>query len=90
MAFMDFLRRDKHKSSASVAKERLQLVLTHERHGVGREPSYLPALRKELLEVISRHAGIDLNEVSVHLERKPDREVLEVNVVLPRHDAEGG
>ncbi len=85
---MDFFRRDPPKTSAAMAKERLQLILTHEHQGnMGSEPDYLPALRQELLEVISKHAGIDLNEVSVSLERKPDKEVLEVNVVLPRHDA---
>lgn len=86
MALMDYFRRSKKTNSATLAKERLKIVLTHER-GAGDsayEPDYLPALRQELLEVISKHAGIDLNELSVKLERKPDKEVLEVNVILPR------
>jgi len=84
MGLMSLFRTSPKQSSASLAKERLQIVLTHERHGASGEPNYLPALRQELLEVISKHTGIDLNEVSVTVDRKPDKEVLEVNVVLPR------
>jgi len=82
---MDLFRTSKKEHSATLAKERLQIVLTHERHGALGEPDYLPALRQELLEVIGKHTGIDLNEVHVTVDRKPDKEVLEVNVVLPRH-----
>ncbi|MDQ6978830.1 MAG: cell division topological specificity factor MinE [Mariprofundaceae bacterium] len=81
---MAFFRTSKKQDSAVLAKERLQIVLTHERHGASGEPHYLAALRQELLEVISKHTGIDLNEVNVTVDRKPDKEVLEVNVVLPR------
>jgi len=84
MGLMSLFRTSPKQSSASLAKERLQIVLTHERRGASGEPDYLPALRQELLEVISKHTGIDLNEVSVTVDRKPDKEVLEVNVVLPR------
>ncbi len=86
MALMDYFRRSTKINSATLAKERLKIVLTHERgDDSNREPEYLPALRQELLEVISKHAGIDLNELSVKLDRRPDKEVLEVNVILPRH-----
>ncbi|MDQ6976246.1 MAG: cell division topological specificity factor MinE [Mariprofundaceae bacterium] len=82
---MDYFRRRKKTNSATLAKERLKIVLTHERSdNASYEPDYLPALRQELLEVISKHAGIDLNQLSVKLDRKPDKEVLEVNVILPR------
>jgi len=85
VALMDYFRRSTKTNSATLAKERLKIVLTHERGDNNNEPDYLPALRQELLEVISKHAGIDLNQLSVKLDRRPDKEVLEVNVILPRH-----
>ena len=43
------------KKSATVAKERLQIILAHERSGLGgSQPDYLPALQRELLAVISK------------------------------------
>ncbi|UXY14120.1 cell division topological specificity factor MinE [Chitiniphilus purpureus] len=70
------------KKSASVARERLQIILAHER--AGRDaPDYLPALQKELVEVISKYVAINPDDIKVHLDKKDDFEVLEVNIVLP-------
>ncbi|WP_348944820.1 cell division topological specificity factor MinE [Chitinibacter sp. FCG-7] len=72
------------KKTASVARERLQIILAHERGG--REaPDYLPQLQRELVEVISKYVSIDPEDIKVQLERKDDFEVLEVNIVLPEH-----
>jgi cell division topological specificity factor len=72
------------KKTASVARERLQIILAHERGG--REaPDYLPQLQRELVEVISKYVSIDPNDIKVQLDRKDDFEVLEVNIVLPEH-----
>ncbi|WP_157669841.1 cell division topological specificity factor MinE [Chitinibacter sp. GC72] len=72
------------KKTASVARERLQIILAHERGG--REaPDYLPQLQRELVEVISKYVAIDPEDIKVQLERKDDFEVLEVNIVLPEH-----
>ena len=55
MSILSFLLGEK-KKSASVAKERLQLIIAHERVG-GRPPAdYLPALQKELVAVISKYS----------------------------------
>lgn len=72
------------KKSATVAKERLQIILAHERTGRNvAMPDYLPALQRELLEVISKYVSIDLDDITVHLERQENLEVLEVKIELP-------
>ena len=72
------------KKTASVARERLQIILAHERSGRS-APDYLPQLQKELVEVISKYVSIDPADIKVQLDKKDDFEVLEVNIVLPEH-----
>jgi cell division topological specificity factor len=62
---MSFFERLTGKKSASSAKERLQLVLIHDR--VDLTPAVLDALKEELLAVISRHVDIDPSSVHVEL-----------------------
>ncbi|SMC21965.1 cell division topological specificity factor [Andreprevotia lacus DSM 23236] len=70
------------KKTASVARERLQIILAHER--AGRDtPDYLPQLQRELLEVISKYVAVNPDDIKVQLDKKDDFEVLEVNIVLP-------
>ena len=72
------------KTSANVARERLQIILAHERSGRNAAmPDYLPALQRELLEVISKYVSIDLDDITVYLERQENLEVLEVKIELP-------
>lgn len=83
MSIMSFLLGEK-KTSAVVAKERLQLIIAHERIG-GRPPTgYLPALQKELLDVISKYVKITSDDIRVSLERQDDLEVLEVKIEIPQ------
>ena len=81
MAIFDFLRRPP-KSSAVQAKERLQILLAHERADRDR-PDFLPNLQKDILEVIARYMEIDRDKVMVKLERGTDVSTLEVNIELP-------
>ena len=72
------------KKSASVAKERLQIILAHERSGRNPgQPDYLPALQRELMAVISKYVKINPEDLKVHFERQDDLEVLEVKIELP-------
>lgn len=81
------LLRGEEKKTASVAKERLQIILAHERAGRGAAtPDYMPALQEELLEVIAKYIHIDRDSFKVQLEKHGDYEVLELNITLP----EGG
>ena len=90
MSFLSFFLGEKKKSTASVAKERLQLILAHERsgHNAGTSPDYLPALQKELVAVISKYIPINPEDIKVHLERQDDLEVLEVKIELPDNQRE--
>ncbi|WP_437300436.1 cell division topological specificity factor MinE [Sorangium sp. So ce426] len=81
MSIMDYFRRSQPKS-ATVAKERLQIIVARERVRQTGEPDYLPRLKQELLQVISKYERIDLDQVSVNVERSGDCDVLELNVVL--------
>lgn len=76
----------KRQKSASIARERLQIILAHERDGRhSTKPDYLPALQRELLEVISKYVSVNQEDIKVQLERQDNFEVLEVNIVLPEH-----
>ncbi len=70
------------KKTATVARERLQIILAHERAG-RTGPDYLPQLQRELVEVISKYVAVNPDDIKVQLDRKDQLEVLEVNIVLP-------
>jgi cell division topological specificity factor len=81
MALLSFLFPSKPKS-ATAAKERLQIIIARERgHRTG--PDFLPALHRELLEVISKYTRVNPDDIKLSLDRQGNLEVLEVNVVLP-------
>ena len=82
MGFLSFFVGEK-KKTATVAKERLQLILAHERNGRSRSPDYLPQLQRELLAVISKYVAVNLDDIKVHMEREGDFEVLEVKIEMP-------
>ncbi|MCD8494230.1 MAG: cell division topological specificity factor MinE [Burkholderiaceae bacterium] len=82
MSFLSFLLGQK-KTSASVAKERLQIILAHERTGgSAATPDYLPQLQQELVAVISKYVKVDPNDIKVNLERQDSLEVLEVKIEI--------
>jgi cell division topological specificity factor len=80
MGLMALFRRT--PPSASVAKERLRIIVAQERTGRG-GPDYLPLLRRELLEVIRKYVNVEPDAVKVHVEREEGHEVLELSVSLP-------
>ena len=83
MSLFSFLLGEK-KKTANVAKERLQIILAHERGARSpRRPDYLPALQRELLGVVSKYVKIQPKDISVSFERQRNIEVLEVKIELP-------
>lgn len=80
MKFFDYFVSQK-KKSASVAKERLQIIVARERSPRG-GPDYLPLLKEELLNVIRKYVSIDPDAVKIQLDREGDCEVLELNITL--------
>lgn len=81
MALLSFLFNTKTKS-ASAAKERLQIIIARERNGHS-GADFLPALHKELIEVISKYTRVNAEDIKISLDRQGNLEVLDVNVVLP-------
>lgn len=74
------------KSSASVAKERLQIIISHER-GKTNRANLLAGLQQELVEVIARHLKMDAtsvkDQVKLDLAQNAGHSVLELNIMLP-------
>lgn len=83
MSLLSFILGEK-KQTANVAKERLQIILAHERSGrSAAQPDYLPDLQRELIAVISKYIKINVEDIKVNLERQDNLEVLEVKIELP-------
>jgi len=83
MSFFSFFLGEK-KKTASVAKERLQIILAHERSGRNAsEPDYLQDLQRDLIAVISKYIKINPNDIKVMMERQDNLDVLEVKIELP-------
>jgi cell division topological specificity factor len=83
MSILSFLLGEK-KKTALVAKERLQIILAHERTSRGTPADWLPALQRELVEVVSKYVRIDRRDIRVSFERQDDLEVLEVKIEMPQ------
>lgn len=83
MSLLDYFRSSK-VNTASVAKERLQILVAHERISKNKHsPSYLPQLQQELLQVIQKYINVDKDAISVNFEQDEEQETLEVNIILP-------
>jgi cell division topological specificity factor len=90
MGFFDLFRKRGSETAAQQAKDRLQIIVARERASNGEVvQSYLPRLQQELLEVMAKYEKLDLDQVSVNLDRKGDAEVLEINIVLPQEAKPG-
>jgi cell division topological specificity factor len=70
-------------ATAPIARERLQILLAHERGMRGQKPDLLLLLREEILAAVSRHVALDPDKVIVRMERGKDVSTLEVDVELP-------
>jgi cell division topological specificity factor len=80
MSLFDFLK--PKKNTASVAKERLRIIVAQERSNRG-APDYLPLLQRELLEVIRKYVSVDVDAVRVEMAKDGDHDVLDISVALP-------
>jgi cell division topological specificity factor len=70
------------RKSASVARERLQILLTHERGAAGHS-NLLPLLREEVLAVVARHVAVEPDRVQVRIERGKAVSLLEIDIEIP-------
>lgn len=83
ISFLDYFRRS--PKPASIAKERLSIIVARERTGTRARAGedYLPQLQQELLAVLAKYEKIDLENVSVKLDKSGECDVLELNIILP-------
>jgi cell division topological specificity factor len=81
MSFFNYFKSSK-KNTASIARERLQIIVAHER-GKREQPDYLPQLQQEILAVIRKYVPISEDQVQVQLDKSDSCSVLELNVTLP-------
>ena len=80
MSLFDFLK--PKKNTASVAKERLRIIVAQERSSAG-APDYLPLMRREILEVIRKYVNVDTDAVKVDVVKDGEHDVLDISVSLP-------
>ena len=76
--------------SAALAKERLQIIISHERIHSSNRANLLNNMQKELVEVIARHLRIDTqkvrDQVKFDFAQNDGHSVLELNITLPDED----
>lgn len=85
MNIMSFFSR---RSSAPVARERLQVLLAHERATVSGQPDLVAILREEILAVIAKHVSVERDKVQVKMDRSAAVSTLEVEIEIPSATAE--
>ena len=76
---MNYFRKNK---SASVAKNRLHIIIAQEKSQKN-SPDYLPMLRQEILKVVAKYTNADIGDVNVEIKGKDNNAILELNVTLP-------
>ena len=80
MNFLDFFR-SSGRGSAAVARERLQIIVAHERRRA-QCPDFLPRLQKDILEVVRKYIPVEEEQIRLSLDSSGDCEVLELNIAL--------
>ncbi|WP_119273968.1 cell division topological specificity factor MinE [Taklimakanibacter deserti] len=79
MNVFKFFRRG---GSAPVARERLQILLAHERKA-SNQPDLLNVLREEILAVVAKHVSLEPDRVQIRMDRGDPVSVLEVDIEIP-------
>lgn len=87
---MDWLKffRGEPRNTANLAKERLKVVVAHQRADRQTGPAYLPRLRQEILDVVRRYVQVPDSAVQVNVQHEDGLEVLEMNIALPDRPGE--
>ncbi|CAI3924879.1 Septum formation topological specificity factor MinE (MinE) (PDB:1EV0) [Commensalibacter communis] len=74
------------KNTAPVAKDRLQILLAHERSSQTSNSDLLQKLQKEIMEVIQKHIAIDQEKIHVKVDRGNDFSTLEIDIEVPQQN----
>ncbi|MDO5687230.1 MAG: cell division topological specificity factor MinE [Neisseria sp.] len=72
----------KKQTSASTARDRLQIIIAQERVQA-QVPDYLPTLQRELLDVLSKYVKISPEDIRINHDKQDGMDVLELNITLP-------
>ena len=83
MSLFDYFRRSGNNNTASTARERLQVIVAHQR-AERSQPEYLPKMQQEILAVIRKYVNVEQDQVTVQMDNIGDCSVLELNVTLPK------
>ena len=84
MSLFSLIRKQRPPQSAQTAKDRLQILLAHERSSSGAaEADYLPMLQRDIIAAIRKHVPIGDKDVEVRMERGDQMSSLEINIDLP-------
>jgi cell division topological specificity factor len=79
---MSMLKLFRRSGSAPVARERLQILLAHERKAVG-QPDLLEILSEEIIALVARHVSLDPNKIRISIDRGEPVSTLEVDIEIP-------
>lgn len=71
----------RQRASAPVARERLQILLAHERKST-RDSDLVAALHKDVIAAISKHIEIDPDKVQVKMQRRDEMSLLEIDIEI--------
>jgi cell division topological specificity factor len=82
MKLFDYFVRPKQPNSAQTAKDRLQILLAHERQDRS-QPEYLPLLQRDIIEVIRKYIDVASDNVEIKLQRGERMSTLEIGIELP-------
>ncbi len=82
MSLLEYFRINR-KKTANIAKERLQIIVAHQRRERSQNRVDLQGLQQKLVEVIAEYLNIPREKVTIELEKDENRAVLELNVILP-------
>ncbi len=86
-----FFSSRKKKNTASLAKERLQIIVAHARAKDSlQSPDFLAALQRDILEVVRKYIAVGDNQVKVAMEKDGDSDIFELNIILNPEDVEDG
>lgn len=77
----------RRSNSAPMARERLQILLTHERRSSGCSPQLVALLHREVLAAIAKHINIDPDKVEVDIRHRDKVSLLEINFEIPSQEA---
>lgn len=82
MKIFDFFLSNNRNKTAQKAKERLQILVSHQRKKGPGKLDFIPQLKQELINVINKYVSIDNNQIQVELQQNDNCSILELNITL--------